>query len=181
MLFMDLIAILEAGRRDFLEATSEISLEQASAKPAHKCWSVLECIEHVIVVEDRYVGWISNGTTIAPQRDTDKELRLFTIIRSRLTKVESPEVLRPRGRFASLSTALAEFEAIRNRSIQVVQERGDALYSIGVKHPAFGKLNGAEMVHLLDGHARRHADQIRETCEALTNAPQDPMKPMRRT
>jgi hypothetical protein len=28
-------------------------------------------------------------------------------------------------------------------------------------------LNGPELVHLIDGHARRHADQIRETCAAL--------------
>jgi hypothetical protein len=162
---MDLTAILEAGRRDSLDATRNISPEQASAKPARECWSVLECIEQV--VEGRYLGWISNGAAIAPQRNPEKELRLFTIVRSRLTKVESPEAVRPRGRFVTLAIALAEFEAVRDRSVQVVQERGDALYSGGTTHPGFGNLNGAEMVQLIDGHARRHADQIRETCEAL--------------
>jgi uncharacterized protein YjbI with pentapeptide repeats len=173
---MSLIATLDDGRRDFLDATRNISEEQASAKPAPECWSALECIEHVVTVEDRYLGWISSGTAVAPQRNDEKEIRLFTTIRSRLTKVEAPEAVRPRGRFHSLAAALAEFNAVRDRSVQMVQGRGEALYSIGVKHPYFGNLNGAELVHLIDGHARRHADQIRETCEARPNAPRSSMK-----
>ena len=176
--WMSLIAMLEAGRRDFLEATSAISPEQASAKPAPGRWSVLECFEHVIAVEERYLDWISAATAVAPQRSIDKELRLFTTIRSRLTKVEAPEVVRPKGRFDSLGAALAEFRAIRDRSILVVREQGDALYSLGATHPYFGEVNGVELVHLMDGHARRHADQIRETWEALLAAA--PKSPPRR-
>jgi hypothetical protein len=164
---VSLVTILEAGRRDFLDATRNIPLEQASANPGSECWCVLECIEHVVAVEGRYLDWISNGAPIVPRRDPEKELRLFTIIRNRFTKVEAPKVVLPEGRFDSLITALAEFNAVRDRSVQLVQERGEALYSIGTQHPYFGNLNGPELVHLIDGHARRHADQIRETCAAL--------------
>jgi hypothetical protein len=66
-----------------------------------------------------------------------------------------------------LSDALAEFKATRNRSVQLIQERGADLYSVRANHPYFGDLNGAELIQLIDGHARRHADQIREICEAL--------------
>ena len=96
---MSLVAMLEDGRRDFLDAARDVSVEQASARPSREAWSVLECMEHVVAVEERYLGWISNGTAIAPQRNTEKESRLFTIIRSRLTKVRAPEVFRPQGRF----------------------------------------------------------------------------------
>ena len=174
---MGLVAILEAGRRDFLDATRDISPERASAKPCPESWSVLECIEHVATVEDRYLGWISSGSAVAPRRNAEKEMRLFTIIRSRLTKIEASEVVRPRGRFETLAAALAEFNAVRDRCVQVVQERGEGLYSIGTKHPYFGNLNGAELVHLIDGHARRHADQIRETCEARSQVTRISMKP----
>jgi hypothetical protein len=162
---MNLVSILEAGRRDFLDATADISSKQASARPAPGCWTVLECIEHVVIVEDRYLGWISNGTSITPQRNPDKELRLFTTIRSRLTKVEASEVVWPVGRFNLLAVALAEFTAVRDRSVQLVEERGESLYSIGARHPYFGELNGVELIQLIDGHARRHADQIREIRE----------------
>lgn len=161
---MSLISILESSRRDFLDATAGISPQQASVKPAPGCWSALECIEHVIAFEDRCLAWISSGTAVAPQRSPEKELRLFTMIRSRLTKVEAPEVFRPRGRFDALAAALAGFKATRDRSVQVARECGDTLYSIGAQHPRFGNLNGVELIHLIDAHARRHADQIRETC-----------------
>jgi len=164
---MSLISILESGRRDLLEATRDISTELVSVKPTPQSWSVLECIEHVVVVEYRFLGWIANGTPVTPQPDTDKEIRLFTTVRSRATKVEAPAVVHPQGRFQTLPAALAEFEAVRNRTIQVVQDRGDLLYSVGVTHPRFGNMNGAELIHLMDGHARRHAEQIRETCETL--------------
>jgi len=160
--FMNVIAALEAGRRDFLNATHDISPRQASAKPAPGGWSVLECIEHVITVEDRYLGWIANGVWIEPRPDAKKELRLFTMARSRLTKIQSPESLQPHGRFHSLDAALSEFNAVRDRSVQLAQLRGEALYAIGAKHPRFGNLNAVELLHLIDAHTRRHADQIRE-------------------
>ena len=164
---MSLITILESGRRDFLEATQDISAEQASGKPTPQSWSVLECIEHVVVVEGRFLSWISDGTPVVPDRNTDKEIRIFTMVRDRTTKREAPEAVRPQGRFETLAAASAEFKAVRDRSVQLVQERGDSLYSIGTNHPRFGNMNGAEVIHLIDGHARRHAEQIRETCEAL--------------
>ena len=55
--------------------------------------------------------------------------------------------------------------AVRDRSVLLVEERGDALCSVCTKHPYFGELNGGELIQLIDGHARRHADQIREIGE----------------
>jgi DinB family protein len=170
---MRLAGILEAGRQDFLSATRDVSAEQAFAKPDRECWSVVECIEHVIAVEDRYLNWISDGSAIEPQRNGDREIRLFAIARSRLTKLQAPEIVRPIGRFQALPDAVAEFNAVRDRSVQVVEGLGESIYSIGAKHPYFGNLNGAELIQLIDGHARRHADQIREICEVLPGAIRD--------
>ncbi|MEP6962633.1 MAG: DinB family protein [Acidobacteriota bacterium] len=168
---MSLTSTLEAGRKDFLEAVHEISAAHASTKPSPTAWCVLEIVEHVAFVEGRFQGWIANGAEVAPDRNSDKELSLFSQVRSRLTKVEAPEAVRPTGRFATLEEALAEFNAARDRSIQLVTDRADSLYSIGVKHPRFGDMNGAELVHIIDGHARRHAEQIRETHQSLSNTP----------
>ncbi|HLJ46699.1 MAG TPA: pentapeptide repeat-containing protein [Bryobacteraceae bacterium] len=176
---MRLAGILEAGRQDFMEATSGISTKMSTGRAAPGNWSVLECIEHVVIVETRYLDWIASGPAITPRRDTERELKLFTIVRSRLTKVEAPESIRPYGRFDSIADALAEFSAVRSRSIRVVEELGESLYSIGVKHPRFGNLNGGEAVQLIDAHARRHADQIREIREALTSESGNSMKPVK--
>ncbi len=164
---MDLVTNLEAGRRDFLDAVGDIAPRQASAKPGLNGWSVLDCIEHVAAFEDRYLSWLDGAPAVAPRRDTRKELVLFNTIRNRFTKVETPDALRPRGRFDTLAAALAEFQAVRNRSVQIARERGETLYAMSIEHPHFGKVNGAELMQLVDGHSRRHADQIRDTREAL--------------
>jgi len=57
---------------------------------------------------------------------------------------------------------------VRDRS--AVMAHRDDLYSIGATHPDFGALNGGEWIQLIDGHARRHADQIREICEESREA-----------
>jgi uncharacterized protein YjbI with pentapeptide repeats len=119
-----------------------------------------------------------NGVTIPVDRNPDKEIRLATAVRSRLTKVEAPDAFRPCGRFKNLADALEAFQALRRRTIEFVQPREDALYAVGVKHPFFGKLNGVELLGIIDAHARRHADQIREAC--LTTPPVDERRAKRR-
>ena len=158
---MSFVSILQAGRRDFLDTTSGIAKD---VRP-RAGWSVLECIEHVVTVEELYQEWLRAAKQIDPVRDADKELRIFSMVRSRLTKVETPERFRPSGRFATIGDALQAFTSVRERSIEMARELGDALYSMGVRHPRFGDLNGAECVNLMDAHARRHADQIREIVE----------------
>lgn len=159
---MNFAGILASGRRDFLEAIRDISPEQASHKPSPRRWSVLDCVEHMAAVEERYLDWLSQGSADPPPRDSDRELRLFSIVRSRLIHIEAVDVVRPCGRFENLSAARVAFEAVRGRSEDFARERGLALYSIGATHPYFGILNGAEWIQLIDAHARRHADQIRE-------------------
>lgn len=160
---MSLISILEAGRRDFVEATDGLA---GDVRP-HSGWSVLECIEHVIMAEERYLRWLTEGKRILPERDSEKELRLFSMMRSRLTKVQTPEPFQPRGRFDSLAEALVGFHGIRDRSVQAVRELGNDIYAVSARHPRFGDMNGAELVQLMDGHARRHAEQIREVIEGV--------------
>jgi hypothetical protein len=161
---MSLVSILEAGRRDFLEAVAEIDPQKAGDRPQHEGWSALESIEHVVTVENRYLEWLEQGEEILPQRDSEKELRLLSIMRSRLTKLETPDPMRPQGRYLDLAASLTAFQTVRDRSVSIARERGEALYRIGARHPFFGPVNGVELINMIDGHARRHADQIRETC-----------------
>jgi len=50
-----LVSILEAGRRDLLEAASGISTSSAGQRTRLGAWTPLEVIEHVVIVEDRYL------------------------------------------------------------------------------------------------------------------------------
>jgi hypothetical protein len=64
---------------------------------------------------------------------------------------------------------LQQFQNARNTTLQFARERAADLYTLASMHPAFGSLNGVEALMIIAGHARRHADQIREVRAALEN------------
>jgi hypothetical protein len=160
---MSLIELLESGRQDVLDAVAGLSEAEALAKPSPDRWSVLECVEHVVTVEERFQGWLDNGSSIASVPKPENESRLFAMVTDRSSKVTAPEAVVPSGRFSGLKEAVLAFNAARDRSVSLVKERGEALYGIGARHARFGDLNGVEVIHLMAGHARRHAAQIRES------------------
>jgi hypothetical protein len=166
---MNLAGALELGMHDFLEAIEDPIFVAGERRPA-RGWTAVEILEHVVLFEERYLDWIMNGSDPAPGRNADRELRLFSRIRGRLEKLDSPDVFWPMGRFENLAAAVIGFQQVRKRTISEVQLLDDRIYEVGTEHPYFGSVNGGELVHLIDGHARRHADQLRELSEALTAA-----------
>ncbi len=161
-----LLAVLEDGRADVLGALEGLSDVQALAKPAPERWSPLECMEHIVTVEDRFLGWIATGSVIEPVQDDEKAAKLFGMVTNRSTKAQAPEAVHPTGQFRTVAEAVEAFNAARDRSVQVVKARSTELLGVGVKHPRFGEMNAAELVHLIAGHACRHAAQIREAVQA---------------
>lgn len=164
---MNLIEALEAGRLDFLDAVAGLTESAAMKKPSPDRWSVLECMEHVITVEGRFQGWLENGSPIDPAPNPQNEARLFSTLTDRSNKAKAVEAVLPTGRFLSLADAIAAFNSARDRSVHIVKDRGETLYAVGAKHARFGDINGIEVVHLMVGHARRHAMQIREARAAV--------------
>lgn len=165
----EIVQQLEHSRQEVLEAVSGLSDEQANAHPDPARWSVLECLEHVIAVEQRFLGFLEAAEKReTPRIDPEKEARIRTNIPDRSERFQAPEAVRPKARFATLAEAIAEFNSERARSIEFAQQRAADLYHLNAKHQRLGDLNGAEFLTLVAGHARRHADQIREARAALS-------------
>ena len=159
----EIVQCLEESRRDFLEAVNGLSETQAQAHPQAGRWSVLECVEHVTTVEERFFGRLENAPREgAPPIDKQKEAELLARVRSRTNRAEAPEPVRPAGRFATMAAALEAFQSARARTLRYAAEHGPKLYERAESHPRFGPLNGTEVLILLAGHAQRHAGQIRE-------------------
>lgn len=175
---MRFAAFLEDGREELLAALRPYSEERAAERPGEGRWSVLECVEHIVAVEERHLRWLERARAIEPRRDDDRALRLFTTIRNRFDRVEAPEVLKPKGRFATLDEARTAFISVRARVVALVRERGEDLYALGAHHPFFGSVNGVELVQLIDGHARRHTEQILTLWDEPVVAP-PPVEPTR--
>lgn len=160
---IDILQCLEDSRDEFLAVTEGLSEAQATAAPAPGRWSVVECIEHVIAVESLFLRSLRKpDEDAAPPANKEREAMILSRVAGRASAIQAPEPVRPSGRFATLTEALAKFEAVRAHSIRFVETQGDGLYSLAAKHPFLGVCNGAEAIVLIAAHSRRHAAQIRE-------------------
>jgi uncharacterized damage-inducible protein DinB len=165
---MDLIEALEQSRRELHEAASDVPEAKAGAKPGDGRWSVLDCVEHVAIVEERFWGRLDAAPRLdSVTIDKRKEADLASRVPDRTARAEAPEAVRPTGRFASLAEALEKFDSARARTIEFARNRGGDVYWLSLEHPRFGPLNGGEYIVLVAGHSRRHAAQIREVKSAL--------------
>jgi hypothetical protein len=164
----EIVQDLERSRQEFLAAAEGLSEEQAKTRPDPERWSVLDCVEHVAFVEERFLGWLHNAKKMdVPRVDKEKEIGLAGRVPDRSVRVKAPEAVVPIGRFETLDQGLAQFRAMRARSIQFAEDHGDELYYLAAEHPRFGPVNGVELLVIMAGHVRRHAEQIRETRAAL--------------
>ena len=158
----EIVNNLEHSREEFLAAVAGLTEEQAKAKPDPERWSVLECVEHVAFVEERFLGWLDKAEKLDGRRmDREKELRLMAMVPDRAVRVKAPEAVIPSGRYAALSDAVEGFKSMRARSLQFA-EKPDDLYCLASQHPRFGPVNGVELLIIIAGHSRRHGEQIRE-------------------
>lgn len=158
----DLVQLLEEGGREVADAVSGVNEELAKAKPGPGQWSILECLEHVAITEERGRTRLETAPKAgAPGIDKEKEARLTEQALDRSVTIQAPEAITPKGRFASLAEALEVFQAQRALTIEFVREQSHDLYPRLLMHPIFGELNGVEMAVLIAGHGRRHAAQMR--------------------
>ena len=164
----EIVQNLERSREDFLAAVAGLTEAQAKARPDPERWSVLDCVEHVTFVEDRFLGFLEAAEKLeSPRVDKEKEAGLKARIPDRSVRAKSPEAAVPTGRFSTLAQAIEQFNANRTRSIQFAEDRCDDLYCLSSAHPRFGPMNGIEFLIIIAGHSRRHGEQIREARAAL--------------
>jgi hypothetical protein len=157
------LALLAQGRTALLDSVSGISEEQAAMRPDPNRWSVLECVEHVAITEDRLLRFLTSQPRPAPSSDEPSREELFMrLAADRGRKFKAPDFVQPTGRFDSLAVALDEFLQARARVADYIERCPDDLRARGSVHPAIGPVTGQEFFVILALHPARHAEQIRE-------------------
>ena len=163
--------MLENSRMEIHDAVDGLTDEHASLRPGEGRWSVLECIEHIAMAERRFLGWLEKGERLeAPDTDEQKGPALLARLTNRSTKAQAPEPVQPAGRFHTLAHALEDFNAARAQTVGFVEAHFPELDSLSARHPFFGLMSGYHLLFFMSGHARRHAEQIRETRTAVAGA-----------
>jgi hypothetical protein len=158
-----LLASLNAGRGELLAAIEGMTDAQAAVKPAGGGWSVLDCLEHVAIVETLSLRRLSSQSVDLPQEASrEREAVLYTRIASRNGRVEAPELVHPKGRYTTISEAVGAFLDARERTIRWLENCDFDLRRRAVEHPALGAASAYEFVLIMAGHTARHARQIQE-------------------
>jgi hypothetical protein len=159
-----LLTQLQETRDIFLNSFAGVTEEQSRVKAAPDRWSVLDTIEHLTTAEGIQLNLISTQRTPRAADAPNREHAFLHMIPQRVQKMESPEVAKPIGRFATLVEATEQFKKTRAGVIQFLEQYTEDLRCSEVKHPhpAAGMVSICEMLVAMAMHAKRHAAQIVE-------------------
>lgn len=158
-----------------------LTAEQWSFHPGEGRWSIAECLEHVMRVENRIFGVIEKKLEGPPEpakpsavessaREAsaleasalEKDAVIAKMVPDRTNRREAPEPVRPLGQWPDTAELLAEFQKTRARTAQFVAHTEGDLRSHSIPHPAFGDLDCYQWLLVLGLHGERHARQIEE-------------------
>ncbi len=170
------IDLLESTKIDLHEAVNGLSAEQLTAKPDPERWSVAECLEHIVLVEEGIFGRLQHTMQKPdePEKRADiqvSDLYLTKALRSRKSGISSPEPFVPTGRFGTTEATLAAFDEQRGRVIAYAQSAPGNWRTHFFRHLVFGTIDGFQTLLLLAGHGERHRKQIEEV-KATPDFPQ---------
>ena len=158
----DLIEQLRQTRDIFLSGVSGVSDAQGKFKAGPDRWSIEECAEHIALVENSLLVRLTEEATPSEHVERpERQEELREIGRNRASKRQAPERVRPTGRFGSVSKALEQFAASREKTVAYVRDSRDDLHARIVVHP-IGTMTSHEFVLLMSAHTLRHLEQIRE-------------------
>jgi DinB superfamily len=167
---------LSANRERLRSAVDGLTPSQAEFCPGDDVWSILDCVEHVTVVENRIMKSIERVLQTPPEPEKagtviGKEKLILTRAPDRSTKVQAPEPVRPTRKCTDLRQLVAEFEAARDRSMQFAAHCDTDLRGHFFPHIRFGDLDCYQWLVFLSAHCDRHLLQIEEI-KADTRYPQ---------
>ena len=164
----EILNSLESGKAALRKVLQGVTEEMAARAPAPGSWSILGCVEHLVISEDYLFRQIAESAQAdAPLINERREAAIPVRGLDRSRRMESPPQGSPSGLFPTLSEAVERFMANRERTIKFVRGNTEDLRSRITSHPMMGTVNCHEMLQSIAVHCLRHVQQIQEAKAAL--------------
>ena len=152
---------------DLESAVSNLTQDELYYKPKDGGWSVMNCLEHLAIVEELLVGKISQS--IAENNvDMTKDLSandwlVISQVGDRGNKVVTPEPFRPKVENAKKTKEdfLKGIKDLRNELIALVEKTDVDLRHIFGPYP-YGEADGIQRCYVVGVHTFRHTMQLKE-------------------
>ncbi len=157
------INALSESRGRLLATVQRLSPSQLAYKPAADRWSVAECVEHIILVENSILGAVEK--TVQQPADSPQTVveddALVTKVVDRGERMKGPERLMPTGRWPH-DQLFGEFESVRKRTSEFAATTDARLRESAFPHPYLGPLDCYQWLLLIAAHGERHRAQAEE-------------------
>jgi uncharacterized damage-inducible protein DinB len=158
---------LDASHQRLLGLVDGLTAEQWTFRPGEGRWSIGECMEHVVRVENRLTGLVEKKLEEAPEPDkkhtaAGKDEVIARQVPDRTNRFQAPEPARPTGQWPDTNELLAQFSATRVRTRRFAAETEADLRSHFMPHPVFGEMDCYQWLLAVSLHGERHARQIEE-------------------
>jgi uncharacterized damage-inducible protein DinB len=156
-----LVAHLEMTGAWLIDEVSNLSQEQLEFRPAAGSWSILEVLEHIVVVGPIYWNDLQKALASKPGKprsiSSDADMLWYGVDRtSRELAIPSE---RPPGKLRDLQTALQAYRKDHAKLLDYVKETKDDLRAHFVERQ---RCDAYQWALLISTHEQRHVLQIRE-------------------
>lgn len=162
-----LIAQLQQTRDNLLKDIQGFTDAQLEYKPAADRWSVIECVEHITLIEKAI--WEGEQHLVQQPANPEKRKDIKTTdeqiiknVEDRSHKVKAPEYGVPKHNYSSNAEAIKNFTAQRDKLIAYVTNTNDDLRNHVMDHPALGPIDANQLLLLDAAHTNRHTQQLEE-------------------
>ncbi|HEY3742841.1 MAG TPA: DinB family protein [Bryobacteraceae bacterium] len=161
--------LLARTRVTLQTAVDGVTAEESVWKPIPERWSILEYVEHLAISDDGLISMVKRimaepPTPETPEQRAEREQHIRSTPIARGTN-HAPAALVPPGRFATVSEAMAAFEAARDRTLEFARTVDGDMRSHFANHSVLGPLDAYQWLTANARHVEMHAAHIRELRE----------------
>jgi hypothetical protein len=162
---------LNTSRDRILRVVDGLTPEQWAFRTAEGRWSIAECLEHVIRVENRIPVLVDKALReghAQPEKKLpadelrEKDATISKGVMDRSVGRQAPEMVRPDGKWPGGDDLAEEFRKTRQRSAEFVRGLDSDLRCHFQTHGGFGEIDCYQWLILLSLHGARHAEQMEE-------------------
>lgn len=156
---------IQANTLELFNSFKSLNETQLKFKPAENSWSVLECAEHINLIDEAVFKVLTTPLPADKTENTKTELfseekLTMLLVTNRAFKVPAPDYVMPKGRFNSNTEAKQNVTATIDKIIDLITAHPITHETHTMKHPVLGQMTKTDWVHFLISHTSRHILQI---------------------
>ncbi len=158
----DLLQRFRSTTNELIALIESFDPASFNRKPANNGWSAGEVTEHLLIFDKRLTLIIESATHFT-ERDITEQVGVLTPrVTDRKTPIDAPPFLIPTPGNKSSDELVQDIRTERENILKTLEQKDLALHSKEYPHRFYGEMTVYEWITLIDLHARRHMEQLRE-------------------